>query len=172
MNNIDRTKKIQLTTEVAEDLLEFLDLKLTFYKECKRISIDIFVKATDSLTYILPSTCFSKKSIENILKGVALQLRRICDSDDKFDDRSVQYRKYLVARDYKPSKVNKEFSDIENISREEARRSKNCNNFPVSCKLITQYIPLLPSIKPIIKKHLLVLHGSHEMLQTFLEKHC
>ena len=44
--NIDRTKKIQFTMEVAEDALEFLDLKLTFDKECKHISVDIFAKAT------------------------------------------------------------------------------------------------------------------------------
>ena len=107
MNNIDRTKKIQFTMEVAEDVLEFLDLKLTFDKEYKRISVDIFAKATNSFTYVLPSTCFPKKSIENAPKSLALRLRRICDSDDKFDERSVQFQKYLVARDYKPSKAKK-----------------------------------------------------------------
>ena len=105
MNNIDRTKKIEFTTEVAKDVLEFLDLKFTFDKDYKRISVDIFAKATNSFTQILPSTCFPKNSTENVPKGVALWLRRICDSDDKFEERSVQYRKYLAARDYKPSKV-------------------------------------------------------------------
>ena len=101
MNNIDRTKKIQFTMEVAEVVLEFLDLKLTFNKEYKRILADIFAKATNSFTYVLSSTCFPKNSNENVPKGVALQLRRICDSDDKFEERSVQYQKCLVARDYK-----------------------------------------------------------------------
>ena len=168
MKNIDRTKKIQFTMEVAEVVLEFLDLKLTFDKEYKHISVGIFAKATNSFTYVLPSTCFPKNSIENISKGVALPLRRICDSDDKFEERSVQYQKYLVARDYKPSKVKKQFSDVRNISREEARRPKNNNNFSASCNLITQYNPLLPNIKTIIKKHLAVLHSSHEM-QIFPE---
>ena len=86
MNNIDRTKKIQFTMEVVEDVLEFLNLKLTFDKEYKRISVDIFAKATNSFTYVLSSTCFFKKSVENVPKGVALRLRRICDSDDKFDE--------------------------------------------------------------------------------------
>ena len=75
--------------EVAKDVLEFLDLKLKFDKY-KRISVDILVKATNSFTYVLPSTSI-----------VALRLRRICDSDDKFEERSVQYQKCLVARDYK-----------------------------------------------------------------------
>ena len=57
MNNI------QFTMEVAKDVLEFLELKLTFDKEYKRISVGTFAKATNSFTYILPSPCFIKNSI-------------------------------------------------------------------------------------------------------------
>ena len=52
--------------EVAKDILEFLDLKLKFDKEHKRISVDIFVKVINSFIYILPSTCFPKNSFENV----------------------------------------------------------------------------------------------------------
>ena len=69
-------------------------------------------------------------------------------------------------RDYKPSKAKKQFSDVKNISREKARRPKKTST---SCNLITQCNPLLPNIKTIIKKHLPVLHSSHEMLQNFPE---
>ena len=134
------------------------------------ISEDSFAKVNNTFTYILPSpsACFPKNSIENVLKGVALRLRRICESDDKFEERSGQYQKYLVARDWKPSKVKTQFSEVTNISREEAIRPKNnSNNFSASCNVITQYNPLLPNIKTIIKKHLLLLHSSHEMLQIF-----
>ena len=54
--------------EVAEDVLEFLDLKLTFDKEYKRISVNISSKVTNSFTYVLPNTCFPKKNIENVRK--------------------------------------------------------------------------------------------------------
>ena len=67
--------------EVAEDSLEFVDLKRTFDKEAKKISVDVFSKTTKSFTYVLPNTCFPKNNIENIPKGVALRLRRICDPD-------------------------------------------------------------------------------------------
>ena len=62
--------------------------------------------------YIFPSTCFPKNSIENVPKDVALQLTRIFGSNGKFEERNVQYQKYLVARDYKPSKVKKQFSNV------------------------------------------------------------
>ena len=67
MNNIDRTKKIQFTMEVTKDVSEFLDLKLKFDKECKLILVDIFAKANNSFTYVLPNTFFLKNSIENML---------------------------------------------------------------------------------------------------------
>ena len=73
MNNIDRTKKIQFTMKVTKDFLEFLDLKLKFDKEYKRILVDIFTKATNNFTYVLPSTCFPKNSTENVPKGAAIK---------------------------------------------------------------------------------------------------
>ena len=51
MNNIDRTKKIQFSMEVAKDVLELLDLKLKFDKEHKRILVDIFAKASNIPAY-------------------------------------------------------------------------------------------------------------------------
>ena len=71
--------------EVSKDVLEFLVLRLEFDKESKRISVETFSKATNSLIYVLPSTYFPKNNIENIPKGVVLHLRRICDSDSKFE---------------------------------------------------------------------------------------
>ena len=59
----------------------------------------------------------------------------------------MQHQIYLVARDYQPSKVKKQFPGVRNISMEENRRPKNNNNFSASCNLITQYNPLLPNIK-------------------------
>ena len=97
--------------EVAEDVLEFHLTKNT------NVSQQTFSQwtATNSFTYVPPSTCIPSKSIEIVPKGAALPLRRICYSDKKFDERSVQYQKYLLARDYKASKVKKEFSDVRNI---------------------------------------------------------
>ena len=155
--------------KVAKDILELLDLQLKFDKVSKLISVEIFSKATKSFTYVLPSTCFPKTNIENIPKGVALRLRRIYDSDNKFEKRSAEYQKYLIAKDYKPTKVKKQFSDVRNISREETRRPKIKSNFSTTCNLITQYNPMLPNIKTIFKKYLPVLHSNQEMLQIFPE---
>ena len=51
MNNMDSTKKIQFTMELAKDISEFLDLQLKFEKVSKLISVDIFSKATYASLY-------------------------------------------------------------------------------------------------------------------------
>ena len=118
MNNIASTKKIQFNMEVAKDILKFLTLRLKFDKLSKLISADIFSKATSSFTYVLPSTCFPKTNIENIPKGVALRLTRICGFDSIFEKRSAKYQKYSIARDYKPNKVKKKIFLTSEIHRE------------------------------------------------------
>ena len=67
-------------------------------------------------------------------KGVALRLGRICRSDEKFEKHSAGYQNYLIARDYKPGKVKKPFSDIKMLTREEARTPElHKTTFSTSC---------------------------------------
>ena len=120
MNNVDTTGKIKFTMSVANELiLEFLDLSLHI-DEHNKICVDVSVKLTNSFTYVLPSTCYAKKNVNNVPKGIALRLRRIFDTDEKFDIRSSEYQNYLIARDYKPTLVKRQFHAIKNISRREA----------------------------------------------------
>ena len=124
MNNVDPTKNVQFTVEVATVTLELLYLKLKLDKQSKQISVNVFAKDIDSFTYDLSSTCFPKNNIENIPKGVALQLRRICDSDEKFEKHTAEYQNYLIAKNYNPGKVKKQFSDIKKLTREKTRKPK------------------------------------------------
>ena len=73
MSNTDSTTNNEFTMEVANDIMQLLDLTLKFNKESKRIYVDISSKATNS--YVLPRTCFPKNNIENIPKSLALSLR-------------------------------------------------------------------------------------------------
>ena len=117
---------------------------------------------------VLPSTCFPKNNLENIPKGVALCLRRICNSDEKFEKHSAEYQNYLIARDYKLGKLKKQFSDIRNLTREEAIKPKLLKTtFSTSCSLITQYYPLLPNLKTIIRKYSPILYSNRQMLDIF-----
>ena len=90
LNNIVKTGKIQFTVQATgDDGLEFLDLKLKLING--KINVDVFSKPTNSFTYVLPTTCYPNSNIKNVPKGVALRLRRTCESDEKYDERSEEY---------------------------------------------------------------------------------
>ena len=58
MNSIDTSGKIKFTMSVAtQSTLEFLDLSLHI-NELSKICVDVYVKSTNSFTYVLPSTCY------------------------------------------------------------------------------------------------------------------
>ena len=127
-----------------------------------KICVDVFAKLTNSFTYVLPSTCYPKKNINNVPKGIALRLRRICDTDEKFDIRSYEYQNYLIARDYKPTLVKRQFHAIKNISRREARQVKQKlikSNF----NLITVYNPVMKNLEKVSNDNLHILYGDPDM---------
>ena len=75
MNSIDTSGKIKFTISIANNysVLEFLDLNLHI-NEHNKICVDVYAKPTNSFTYVLPSTCYPKKCIKKVPKGIALRL--------------------------------------------------------------------------------------------------
>ena len=111
INNLDDPGKIKFTMQVAEENgLEFLYLKLKIV-EGKR-NVDVYSKPTNSFTYVLPLTCYPYKNIRDVPKGIALRLRHICDTDEKYNQRSSGYQNYLIDREYNPSLVKKQFEEV------------------------------------------------------------
>ena len=149
----------------GDDGLEFLDLKLKMVNG--KISVDVFSKPTNSFTYVLPSTCYPNRNIKNVPKGIALRLRRICDSDEKYDERSEEYQKYLIARDYQPGSVKRQFEEVKKLSRSEARRPKVKSNQVRKLNFFTTYNPSLPNMDTLVKKYLPLLHSDKNLKELF-----
>ena len=97
LNKVDETCKMKFPMEIAdqEKCLEFLNLRIKCLEG--RLSVDVFAKPTNSFTYVKPSTCYPLKNINNVPRGIALRLRRICDTDEKFESRVNECKQYLVA---------------------------------------------------------------------------
>ena len=169
LSNIDHTENIKFSMQIADDVneLEFLDLKIKCLNG--KLSVDVYSKPTNSFTYVMPSTCYPMKSINKVPQGIALRLRRICDTTEKFESRADKCKNYLLARDYKPSLVDEQFRKIGQISGEDARKSKPKANPVSKIKFVTKYNPILPKIDGIIKKHISILH-SDDALKTLFPK--
>lgn len=81
-----------------------------------KTSVGVFSEPTSSLTHVLLVTGYPKRKIEIVPKGVALRLCRVCNTDEEYK-RLGGYQKYLMARDYQPVFVKKQFDDVRNLSR-------------------------------------------------------
>ena len=84
LNSID--SNLQFTIEVGGNELCFLDLKLTL--KDNKIHTTVYSKPTDSHLYLQADSCHHLPSSLGIQKGVALRLRRICSTDEEFNNKS------------------------------------------------------------------------------------
>ena len=90
-----------------ENGLEFLDLELKIVEG--KINVDVYSKPINSFTYALPLSCYPHKNIRNVPKGIALRVRPICDTDEKYNQRSSEYQNYVIGREYNSTLVKKQF---------------------------------------------------------------
>ena len=111
------------------------------------------------------------EKLKKVPQGIALRLRQICDTTEKYESRAHEYKYYLLARDSNPSLVDEQFKKIGKISREDARKSKPKANHASKIKFVAKCSPILPKVDGIIKKKVPVLH-SDDALQTLFPKNC
>ena len=109
---------------------------------------------------MLPTNCYPRKSLNNISRDITLRLRRICDTDEKFNSRSTEYNNYCIARDYKPSIVNKHFVHVSILSVQQAGQKSANQKSQVSknVKLVMKYNSRLPDLNSLLKKHMPVMY--------------
>ena len=127
--------------EIASDTgLEFIDLKLKIVEG--KIRVDLFAKPNNGFSCTTPNTCCPKKNIWNILKGIILRLRRICNDDVTFDKRSLKYQDYVIAREHKPYTVQRQqqFSEFRNKRRAEAKKKHEKQGEPSDVKFLPPII--------------------------------
>ena len=103
-----------------------------------------------------------------IPKGIALRLIRLCDSDEKFDIRGSEYQNYLIARDYNPTLVKKQFRSVKNMGRSDARQVKP-KSHRSNINLVTVYNPIIKNLQNVIRNNLSILYSDPEMKNIFPE---
>ena len=69
---------------------------------------------------------------------------------------TIEYKNYLIAREYKPPIVNKYFAHVSTLSRQQARQKSTNWKIQVSknVKLTMMYNPRLTGLKILLKKHM------------------
>ena len=74
---------------------------------------------------------------------------------------------YLIARDYHPGLVDKQFQKVEVTSRHNARKKNTKRKERSKVKCIETFNPALPSNEGLIRKHIHYLHSDEVLKKTF-----
>ena len=88
-----------------------------------------------------------------------------------YRSRSIEYKNYLIASDYKPSMVNKHFEHVSTLSRQQARQKSpnRKNQMSRNVKLIMKYNPRLSDLNSLLKKHAFTIQRPHVQKTIFLQ---
>ena len=85
---------LKFTMEIGNQSICFSDLRISIVGN--KLTTTVYSKPADSHLYLHADSCHKKSSIKGIQKGVALRLRRICNSKNDYTAKSIEYTKYLV----------------------------------------------------------------------------
>ena len=81
---------------------------------------------------------------------------------------SSEYQNYLIARDYNPTLLRKQFHSVGNITRSDARQVKP-KSHRLNGNLLTVYNPIIKNLDTVIRNNLLMLYSDPEMKNIFPE---
>ena len=164
-NSLDPNLKFKMTVGENDELT---DLRIILKNN--KLFTTVYSKPTSSQMYLHADSIHPKSTFTGIQKGVSLRLRRICSTDEKFNERSKEYKAYSVARDHNPASALKEFGRTANLTRTQARvkRSDNRDKPKRLTTFVTEYNPRRPNIQEIIKRHLNILQENPEVKKSSL----
>ena len=104
---------------------------------------------------------------KNVPKSIALGLQQIFDTDEKYNQRSSEYQKYLIGKEYNPTLVKKQFEEVGKMTKTQARASKQNPNQVRKINFFTSYNPSLPYMNTLIKMYFPLLHSDDNLKTLF-----
>ena len=160
LNNTHSTIKYDEPCYFPDDnSCNFLDLKISISEN--KIRTDLFRKDTDKPRALLPSSAHPNHIPNNIIYSMAFRLLRICDSEEKFEDRLNQLKtEFLIPRHYKSKLIDQQFNRVRslpgsnfterrNLALVKKLKSKNTDRVIAPF----DYNPVLPKISKVMPKH-------------------
>ena len=158
INNFHNT--IKFTHTYSHDSMSFLDVLLNI--KDGSIETDLFTKPTDTHQYLHFTSSHPTHCKKSLPFSLALRLRRICSSNNTFQQRLEELKQLLLRRGFPSITIKTQFNKVLKISRAESLKTKpktKTKKIPFT----TTYNPRLQGIQHILRKNLATLHISPRM---------
>ncbi len=162
LNTCHKKKTIKFTCDYSKSQVNFLDT--TVYRDNKTLKTTLYVKPTDSHSYLAYDSCHPKHMIDGIPYSQFLRVRRICTDWEEFFKHSIRLFMHFSLRGYPNEILMPALQKVSTMSQEEASADTHPTGSPNTKKTlycITTYNPQDPPIKDIIQKHWPILGRSN-----------
>ena len=146
--------------------VDFLDCNI-WINEKNKLETDLFVKSTDCITFLMPSSFHPKHICKNIPYSLAYRLKRICSSIVNFELRLKQLETNLLSRGYSRKIIKNAFDKLKNVSREQALQKVTHNSQNDRIMFSVKYDPRIPPVVESVKKHFLFAQKDPTFKSTF-----
>ncbi len=162
LNTCHKEETIKFTYEYSKSKVSFLDT--TVYQENNKLKTTLYVKPTDSHSYLAYDSCHPKHMIDGIPFSQFLRVRRICTEWEEFLKHSLRLFMHFSLRGYPNDILMPALQKVSAMSQEEVNDSNTPSATAQSKKqlyCITTYNPQNPPIKAIIEKYWPILGRSN-----------
>lgn len=103
---------------IENDIINFLDLYIYYDDITGKINFSLYIKPTNTFSYLLPTSNHPLHIFKNIPKSLFIRIRRICSSYIDYLTHSRNLFVQLLKRNYNPKNVLKCSRLVSNIERE------------------------------------------------------
>ena len=145
LNSVHDT--IEFTSEISTKSVNFLDTVVRISSD-HRIETSLFVKPTDSASYLQFDSAHPRHCIRGIPYGQFLRICRICSDDQDFFDHCVTKGRHFVRRGYPAPFIANTFYKASEVKRDSLLTNKGVkDNQTVPNILVTSYTQALKACR-------------------------
>ena len=166
LNNLE--PKLKFTVESSKETVVFLDLRLTV--KGTHIETSMYSKPSDTHAYLMPSSCHPTHICKNIPQGVMKRVRRNCSEESVRKETYIEYKQYLLLRNYDKELIEEAIQLAEATPRErlfgldlDTNNPRKPRKFPA----IIKFNPRLPPLSKFIHENLHILDLTPETKKLF-----
>ena len=162
---------IKFTHQVSSTTLPFLDIQVSIHPDSDKLSTSVFYKPTDSHSYLNYTSCHPPSTKSSIPYSQFLRLRRLCSSDEDFENKSQQMASFFISQGYEEQCVSKGLCRAQRKGRaasleDQTGRRVARNERPV---LSIVYHPHNLAVTNIIRKNFHIIQSDPELTEVFPE---
>ena len=147
--------------------INFLDT-VVYKTQSGKLETKLYGKESDRQAYLHRKSKHPESLKRSIPFSQALRLRRICSTNNEFQDSCDKLRNKLLERGYKQQEINKGIERTKTLDRRkllEEKAKKQSNRIP----LVLTYNRTLPNVKRAISNNWNLLHINQEFKDVFQE---